>query len=425
MNWDQPYVASRTIAIWPRQYNDFRIAVAASRLSDRYTDLDARALQLLSYFTTISTPRAAYRSLQDQMGVSEPDFASAVDSLIAGGLLVRHGEATEVQPAASPQEEFQFENLMIHQIMLRDYPRVMAYRSAIFNHARGTTALEIGCGTGVLSVFLAQAGARKVYAIEESPIIETAKRIVQANGYADVVEFYRGSSLDVEIPERVDVIVHELFGVDPFEEALLRSIDDARQRFLEPGGRLIPGRLEVCCFGIESPLWADLNDAVLEAQAFEGSYGIHLAPYIHGLRECLQPARRMLDRLPAAPLPAGVRGSEWLAPSPGILTDEVRLFDIDFAESLSGITDDPKAAILKANKSGLLNAVVVFFRAFMDETIHLSTSPFAPQTHWGSWVWDLRTPVAVRPGDEVHIRATVLTLNGQDRLQIDQVHTSV
>lgn len=68
--------------------------------------------------------------------------------------------------------------------MLKDQVRTMAYRNAIYRNRHlfeGKVVLDIGCGTGVLSMFAASAGARLVIGVDMSGIIEQAKVIVRDN----------------------------------------------------------------------------------------------------------------------------------------------------------------------------------------------------------------------------------------------------
>ncbi|PJF16711.1 Protein arginine N-methyltransferase 8 [Paramicrosporidium saccamoebae] len=76
----------------------------------------------------------------------------------------------------------------IHEEMLKDEVRTMAYRNAIYRNRHlfeGKVVLDIGCGTGILSMFAATAGARLVIGVDMSGIIEQAKVIVAANGLQD------------------------------------------------------------------------------------------------------------------------------------------------------------------------------------------------------------------------------------------------
>jgi protein arginine N-methyltransferase 1 len=52
--------------------------------------------------------------------------------------------------------------------------------------------LDVGCGTGILSMFSAQAGAKHVYAVDCSSIIEQAKQIIEINGFADKITLIKG-----------------------------------------------------------------------------------------------------------------------------------------------------------------------------------------------------------------------------------------
>ena len=95
--------------------------------------------------------------------------------------------------------------------MLRDVPRTDSYRRALMlNHAyvRGRRVLDVGAGTGVLSMFAASAGAAAVYAVENSAFVSEAREIVAANGFSDVVSVIRGRAEEVELPGRVDVGRH-------------------------------------------------------------------------------------------------------------------------------------------------------------------------------------------------------------------------
>lgn len=78
--------------------------------------------------------------------------------------------------------------------MLLDAPRNQAYRQAILdnkNVIKGKTVLDVGCGTGILSIYCAQAGASKVYAVDASDIYKIALKIVKENNYENVIEVSR------------------------------------------------------------------------------------------------------------------------------------------------------------------------------------------------------------------------------------------
>ena len=125
--------------------------------------------------------------------------------------------------------------------MIADGERFGAYSKAIAKAVRpGDAVLEIGCGPGVFALLACQAGARKVYAIDSEDIVHFARELAAANGLADRMEFIESDSRKTDLPERVNVIVSDVRGSLPFFDHSIASIEDARQRFLAPGGRLIP-----------------------------------------------------------------------------------------------------------------------------------------------------------------------------------------
>lgn len=119
-------------------------------------------------------------------------------------------------------------------------------------HARDKVVVESGCGSGVLACFAAKAGATRVYAIEESNIIQIARCIAQRNGLDDRIIFVPGNSLRVALPERADLIYSELLGSDALGQDVLLYHCDALQRFLAPAGRMIPQWLALNAVCVES-----------------------------------------------------------------------------------------------------------------------------------------------------------------------------
>lgn len=155
--------------------------------------------------------------------------------------------------------------------MTADKGRTDAYAGALRERINSeSVVLDIGSGAGMLTLLACQAGARRVYSVEPAAIIQVARETVAANGYADRVEFTQDFSTRVNIPEKVDVIVFSVGGVFPYFSGSLGSIIDARDRFLKPGGSLIPGRETVWIALASAP---EVYDRIVEPWSVYGLDG--------------------------------------------------------------------------------------------------------------------------------------------------------
>jgi type I protein arginine methyltransferase len=143
----------------------------------------------------------------------------------------------------------------IHKTMLQDEVRTEAYRDFIFNHRHlfeGKTVMDVGCGTGILSMFCASVGARHVYAVDASDIIRDARKHVEVNGFKDRISLFHGPIENLKLgnagddfssgrlPEKVDIIISEWMGYALLQENMVPSVLYARDNFLVPGGLLAP-----------------------------------------------------------------------------------------------------------------------------------------------------------------------------------------
>src|SRR5437588_4626606 len=165
------------------------------------------------------------RYLDDE---DDPDVIGQVRALVAQ---LQHARVlVQEEPEGQLVREFvpgYFARPDSHVMMLSDYVRTATYREAIGRHVRDKTVVELGCGSGVLACFAARAGARRVYAIEETAIIEVAREIVRRNGFADRIELIHANSTLATIPEQADVVYSEIIGNDPLAERVLPSTQDA------------------------------------------------------------------------------------------------------------------------------------------------------------------------------------------------------
>lgn len=135
-----------------------------------------------------------------------------------------------------------------HQLMLNDRLRMQAYEKAIKETVKpGDVVIDLGAGTGILSLWALEAGASRVYAIELDPeILAIASKSMSETKYADRFVAINKVSYDVNLPERVDILISEILGNLADNEDFQPIISDAIQRFLKPDGKCLPR--DACSF---------------------------------------------------------------------------------------------------------------------------------------------------------------------------------
>lgn len=150
-------------------------------------------------------------------------------------------------PPAPPSEaqlyQHSAELLGIHEALLKDSVRNRAFREALALHVTsGSAVLDIGSGTGLWAILAAKLGARRVVAIERDPLMCGVIRMLAiANGVE--IEVIHGDARSVSLPRHFDIVVSETVGHVIFDEDIVSVMIDARERFLKPGGVMIPERV--------------------------------------------------------------------------------------------------------------------------------------------------------------------------------------
>lgn len=147
--------------------------------------------------------------------------------------------------------------IAVHQTMLADRIRTEAYRKAIAEVVRpGMRVLDFGCGTGILSFFAEQAGASEVVALDRSGFIRVARTLARRNGF-ERIRFFHGNADEFDVDGKFDVIVSEWMGHFLFAEPMLGPLLALRDRYLAPGGQLLPPRFGLFAGLVTSPTFGD------------------------------------------------------------------------------------------------------------------------------------------------------------------------
>ncbi|KAL2930209.1 Protein arginine N-methyltransferase 1.1 [Bienertia sinuspersici] len=153
----------------------------------------------------------------------------------------------------------------IHEEMLKDVVRTKTYQNVIYKNdflIKDKVVLDVGAGTGILSLFCAKAGAKHVYAVECSDMADMAKQIVEANGYSDgdvtlslllhlFITVLKGKIEEIDLPVQVDIIVSEWMGYFLLYENMLNTVLYARDKWLVENGVVFPDKASLYLTAIE------------------------------------------------------------------------------------------------------------------------------------------------------------------------------
>ncbi|KIY60815.1 arginine N-methyltransferase 3 [Cylindrobasidium torrendii FP15055 ss-10] len=201
-----------------------------------------------------SDPAQRIRALEKKLARAHQefeDYRELIAQKIDIGSFSDRATAGPSEPKPRDDDTHYFESYGandIHAVMIQDKVRTSTYAQFLLTNPAlldDAVVLDVGCGTGILSLFAARGGARKVYAVDASNIGDKAKEIIKANGMEDTITVLRGKIEDIEIPEKVDLIVSEWMGYALLYESMLDSVLNARDRFLKPGGVVAPSQLHM------------------------------------------------------------------------------------------------------------------------------------------------------------------------------------
>lgn len=308
---------------------------------------------------------------------------------------------------ASASQYFQFYGyLSQQQNMMQDYIRTSTYQRAILANIddfKDKVILDVGAGSGILSFFAAQAGARKVYAVEASSMAKHAETLVYNNKLNNTIVVIPGKIEEIKLPEMVDVIISEPMGYMLFNERMLETYLHAK-KWLSPNGRMFPSRgdLHIAPFSDSQLYTEQLTKANFWFQ--QNFHGVDLSSLRSpALKEYFyQPIVDTFD----------VR----------ICTAKSYRYSVDFTTAherdLHRI-DIPITFIM--HQTDEVHGLAFWFDvAFFgsQQTVWLSTSPTQPLTHWYQVRCLIDSPLFVQRGQTLSGRV-VLTSNKRQSYNVD------
>ena len=255
--------------------------------------------------------------------------------------------------------------LELHETLLEDKLRTRSYRKAIENSVRPSDVIvDLGCGSGILSFFAAGKGCRKIYAVDDSAIIDCAEETARRNNLHHTIEFIKKDILKFKPQEKIDLLIHEQIGVLIWDEDLLAKVSYIRDNFLKKNGRILPFAIDLYL----AP--SSYRSHFEESMSFwsKKQYGIDFS----NLRRDL-----LFQNFKSAMHPSKIS----LPDRKTFLCKEQLVHTVDLRKATripGGISAEFQ---LKGNSR--LSGVCLFFRVHLDEKTSFSTGPRKNNTHWG------------------------------------------
>ncbi|KAF8840733.1 protein arginine N-methyltransferase [Paxillus ammoniavirescens] len=270
----------------------------------------------------------------------------------------------------------------IHEEMLKDTVRTGSYRAAIVNNGhlfKGKTVLDVGCGTGILSMFAAKAGASHVVGIDMSNIIDQAQNIIEANGFKDTITLVKGKLEEAELPiTQFDIIISEWMGYFLLYESMLDTVLLARDKYLKPGGLMFPDNARMYLAAIE-----DQDYKEEKINFWDNVYGFDYS--------CIKGIALREPLVDTVELKA-------------VVTDPYMLKHINL---LTAKKEDLSFAVpftLTATRNDYAHAFLAWFDVSFDCThkkIQFSTGPHAQYTHWKQTVFYTPSTITISEGEKI------------------------
>lgn len=280
-----------------------------------------------------------------------------------------------------------YSNRSIHETMLKDVVRTEAYRDFMYKNPelfKDKVVLDIGCGTGILSMFAAKAGARRVVGIDAADIIDKTREIVKANGLDKVITLVKSKVEEAELPagvDKVDIIISEWMGYFLLFESMLPSVLFGRDKWMAKDGGVYPNKSMMYVAGVET------NQLKKETVDFwPNVYGFDMSVLIEEEEKFPGSTVEVVD-------PRTIMSSTSELAAFDIMTIKDAELDFESNFTLNFERDDVF--------SGFLTWFDVDFDHGCSTPINMDTSPRTTPTHWKQTLFHLSKGLTVKAGDSV------------------------
>ena len=276
-----------------------------------------------------------------------------------------------------------YSSYYIHEQMLKDKIRTGTYQDAIKNNPdifKDKIVLDIGSGTGILSIFAAKAGAKHVYGIEFADIADYANEIIKKNNLNDKITIIKSKVEEVKLPvEKVDIIISEWMGYFLLYESMLDTVLFARDKWLNKDGYMLPDHATITLAGIE-----DTDYKASKVNFWENVYGVDMSCFKNAVI-----AEPLVD----------------VCPQKLINSSSCRILDIDlYTVKKEDLDFSSKYEITFTRDNDKFSGLVAWFDTGftkLNNKFNLTTSPYHKSTHWSQTIFYTKNDLKVNKGDIV------------------------
>ncbi|TFG07974.1 methyltransferase domain-containing protein [Candidatus Thorarchaeota archaeon] len=156
----------------------------------------------------------------------------------------------------------------LHAVSLLSHKRrIEKFRTVIHQVVdNGSVVVDLGCGSGVLGMLAAKAGAKKVTCVDINPeAIEYARRTARKNNLEDRMDFIAGDFRDMMLGDRADVVICEMLSSFMLVEQQIPASVHARKHLLKSDGILLPSRVRIYLVPVECEgVWSRFSQSGIE-----------------------------------------------------------------------------------------------------------------------------------------------------------------
>jgi len=283
--------------------------------------------------------------------------------------------------------------------MLKDSVRTITYKNAILHNKhlfRDKVVLDVGCGTGILSMFAAKAGAKMVIGVDYSAIVEQAKEIVKENKMENIITIVSGKVEEVDLPvPEVDIIISEWMGYCLYYESMLDTVLFARDKWLAEGGLVFPDRATLYVCAIEDRYYKEER-----FDFWDDVYGFNMS--------------RIKNLSLAEPLVEYVNRN-------AVVTNNCLLKEFDIQNGKKEDIPFSSPFHLQIKRNDYVQALVTFFNVEFSachKKTWFSTAPDQPSTHWKQTTFYLRDYMTCKKGEEIYGQF-IMTTNARNKRDLD------